>query len=265
MKKNILVCAVSCCLFSLTQAAEYKLSTDILVIGGGSAGLTAAVQGAEKGKKVILLEKNPMVGGSSQFAEGLFAVESELNRLRSDTLTKEEAFKALMEKHFYLIDGPKTKDYVEGSGENIAWLTDHGIKFEVVRMTPWEEATWHVISDYKGTNHGAGLIKGLKDNADRLGVDIKTSTPATGLIQNQKGEVIGAKAANQKGDTYIIQAKAVILASGGFGDDPKKSLHGRTEIRKVGSPQSTCIKPAMAFRWLWTPVPKWDQCRLSAI
>ena len=78
-------------------AADHNLSADILVVGAGSAGLTAAVQAAEKGKKVILLEKNLGVGGSSQFAEGLFAVGSEWNRLRSDPLTKEEAFKTLME------------------------------------------------------------------------------------------------------------------------------------------------------------------------
>ena len=72
MDKTILVCAVSSCLMAFANAAEYKLNTDVLVIGAGSAGLTAAVQSAEKGKKVILLEKNPMVGGSSQFAEGLF-------------------------------------------------------------------------------------------------------------------------------------------------------------------------------------------------
>lgn len=78
-------------------AANQNLSTDVLVVGAGSAGLTAAVQAAEKGKKVILLEKNLGVGGSSQFAEGLFAVGSEWNRLRSDPLTKEEAFKTLME------------------------------------------------------------------------------------------------------------------------------------------------------------------------
>lgn len=53
-------------------AADHNLSADILVVGAGSAGLTAAVQAAEKGKKVILLEKNLGVGGSSQFAEGLF-------------------------------------------------------------------------------------------------------------------------------------------------------------------------------------------------
>lgn len=52
-----------------------------------------------------------------------------------------------MEKHGYVIDAAKTKDYVESSAENISWLVGHGIKFEVVRMTPWEAATWHVISD----------------------------------------------------------------------------------------------------------------------
>lgn len=58
-------------------AADQNLSADVLVVGAGSEGLTAAVQAAEKGKKVILLEKKLGVGGSSQFAEGLFAVGSE--------------------------------------------------------------------------------------------------------------------------------------------------------------------------------------------
>lgn len=127
-----------------------------------------------------------------------------------------------MEKHGYVIDAAKTKDYVEGSAENISWLAGHGIKFEVVRMTPWEAATWHVISDYKGTNHGAGLIKGLKDAADKAGVETKLGTPATELILNKEGAVVGAKAADKKGNTYTISAKAVILATGGFGDDPQK-------------------------------------------
>lgn len=65
--------ALSLYLSAMVCAAEHELTTDILVVGG-SAGLSAAVQGAESGKKVILLEKNGMVGGSSAFAEGLFAV-----------------------------------------------------------------------------------------------------------------------------------------------------------------------------------------------
>lgn len=65
--------ALSLYLSAMVCSAEHELTTDILVVGG-SAGLSAAVQGAASGKKVILLEKNGMVGGSSAFAEGLFAV-----------------------------------------------------------------------------------------------------------------------------------------------------------------------------------------------
>lgn len=207
------------------SAADISLSTDIVVVGGGSAGLTAAVAAADKGKKVILLEKNPMVGGATQFAEGIFAVESELQRLRSDTLTREKAFETLMEKHAYIVDSAKTRDFVYGSAENVEWLRKHGINFEVIRMTPWEEATWHVITDYKGmkgTDHGHGMIFGLKDNAEKLGVEIRTSTPATSLIKDKDGRIVGVKAKAKNGDILTISSKAVILASGGFGDDPNK-------------------------------------------
>ena len=203
------------------NAAQKTLTADIVVVGAGSAGLTAAVQAAEKGAKVVLLEKNPFVGGATNFAEGLFGVESEWQRLRSDTLTREEAFKGLMERHLYEINGPITRDYIYGSAENLDWLSKHDIKFEVVRMTPWEEATWHVIGDYKGKNHGAALINALKDHADKLGVNTLTSTPATGLIANKKGEITGITAKSDD-DTYTITTKAVILASGSFGDSPEK-------------------------------------------
>ncbi len=217
-----LLVAALCAAVGSAYAAEHKLNADVVVVGAGSAGLTASVQAAENGAKVILLEKNPFVGGSSSFAEGLFGVESEWQRLRSDTLTREEALKGLLERHFHQIDAIKTKDYVEGSAENLDWLAKHGIKFEVVRMTPWEEPTWHVIGEYKGSNHGAALIKALKDNADKLGVETLMSTPATKLLTNKEGDVIGVEAKAKNGDTYVISTKNVILASGGFGDDPKK-------------------------------------------
>ncbi|MCF0254167.1 MAG: FAD-dependent oxidoreductase, partial [Duodenibacillus sp.] len=201
-------------------AAQKTLSADLVVVGAGSAGLTAAVQAAEKGAKVILLEKNPFIGGNSQHAEGVFGVESEYNRLRSDTLTREEAWKGLMERHQYMIDANLTRDYVYGSGENAEWLGAHGVKIEVVRMTPWEEATWHVFADYKGIVHGAALIQCFKDHADKLGVQTMTSTPATDLIVKD-GAVAGVKAKDEDGNELVINAKAVILASGSFGDDPK--------------------------------------------
>lgn len=217
-----LVAGAVCSAFSGAAFAEAKtLSADLVVVGAGSAGLTAAVQAAEKGAKVVLLEKNPFIGGASNFAEGVFAVESEIQRLRSDTLTREEALKHTREMHQYEINQPMVRDYIYGSGENIDWLAQHGLKMEVIRMTPWEEATWHVFGDYKGKVHGAALVANMKDHADKLGVTTLTGTPATELITDKSGAVVGVKA-KSKADDYTINAKAVILASGSVSDSPEK-------------------------------------------
>lgn len=216
-----LAAALAISLGTISYAADHKVNTDLVVVGAGSAGLSAAVQGAELGKKVVLLEKNPFVGGNSQHAEGLFAVDSEWNRLRGDPLTRQQAYEAFIQKQNHMVDPYKNKDFVEGSAENIEWLASHGIEFEVRRETPLKDNTWHIIKNFKGTDHGAGLIKGLKEAADKLGVDTKLATPAVDLI-TKDGKVVGVVAKNAKGDTYTINSKAVILASGSFGDDPQK-------------------------------------------
>ena len=201
-------------------AAQKTMSADIVVVGAGSAGLTAAVQAAEKGAKVIVLEKNPFVGGNSQHAEGLFGVESEYNRLRSDPLTREHAFRSYLERHQYEVDAPLVRDFIYGSGENIDWMHKHNVNFRVVRMTPWEESTWHEILEYKGSIHGTALVKAMKDNADKLGIQTLLGTPAKALIVNKKGEVVGVTAQSDT-ETITINAKAVILASGSFGENKK--------------------------------------------
>lgn len=203
-------------------AAQKTITTDIVVVGAGSSGLAAAVQAAEKGAKVVLLEKNPFVGGNSQHAEGLFAVESEYQRLRSDPQTREDAFRGYLERHQYEVDPSLVRDFIYGSAENIEWLHKHDINFRVVRMTPWEEATWHEILEYKGSIHGSALVKALKDHADKLGVKTMLSTPAKALIANDKGAIVGVVAHSEDDEADItINAKAVILASGSFGENKK--------------------------------------------
>lgn len=227
-------------------AAQKTLSTDIVIVGAGSAGLTAAVQAAEKGANVVLLEKNFFVGGASNFAEGIFAVESELNRLRSDTLTREEAFKHAREMHMYEVNVPMMRDYIYGSADNVDWFMKHGVKFDVIRMTPWEEATWHVIDEYKGKNHGAALV----DQCDKLGVTTLTGTPAESLITDKSGAVVGVKA-KSKTDDYTINAKAVILASGSISDSNEKVAewahrdakhwHSSVNVNKTGDGISMAV------------------------
>ncbi len=71
--------------------------TDVVVVGSGVSGLAAALTCAEGGARVILSEKQRSLGGSSNFFYGTFAVESDLQRQRYITYSRDEAFKNIME------------------------------------------------------------------------------------------------------------------------------------------------------------------------
>jgi len=75
---------------------------DVVVIGAGVCGLTAAVTLAEKGAKVAVLEKQTSIGGTSVNFRGTFAVESDMQRERYITYSRDEAFKNIMEYSHWL-------------------------------------------------------------------------------------------------------------------------------------------------------------------
>ncbi|WP_281184366.1 FAD-dependent oxidoreductase [Trichlorobacter lovleyi] len=198
-------------------AADRTINTDIVVIGGGSTGMAAAVASAQGGAKVVVLEKNPYLGGASNFAEGLFAVESDLQRAKSNGLTKDEAFKHIVEFGHYKIDIPLIRQFVNESAENIHWLQKQGVQMEAIQISPTEPLVWHVIKDNGHIVHGGALITVLQAKAKALGVEFMTRTPAKKLIYTNN-KVTGVEAVDHKGNKVTVNAKAVIIGTGGFGN-----------------------------------------------
>lgn len=222
MKKTKILLAMSALLgMQVAAAADKLMEADIVVVGAGAAGMPAAVQAAEKGAKVIVLEKNGFVGGGANAAEGLFAVESKWQRGKSIGLTREEMWKYTMEYSHFKADPELTHRYYWGSAENLDWLASHGMKFDPIAMTPKDAPTWHVVGEYKGQVHGAAYIQLLFDAAKAAGATIMTSTPAKSLIV-ENGRVVGVKAQDRDGNTITIKSKATIIATGGFGNSPEK-------------------------------------------
>ncbi len=201
-------------------AEEVALKGDVVVVGAGGAGMSAAVRAAERGAKVILLEKNPFIGGGAAFAEGLFGAETEWQRSKNYGFPVAEADKYIQRFHHFKANPKLNRKYLEESSSILNWLSRHDITFEAIQVSPAETLTWHVIGNYGKTNHGAAYIKALKDHADKLGVKTMLSTPAQKLIM-KGGAVAGVRAKDAKGNTYVIDAPSVIIASGGFGDNPK--------------------------------------------
>ncbi len=203
--------------------AEAK-EADVVVVGSGMAGMSAAIEAASQGAKVILLEKQSVLGGSTNFAEGIFGCESPIQKELGITVNQQELLREEFEFSNYRVDGNLWRDVMKHAGEDIQWLMDMGVKFETVTSTGAGNKTWHVYEGFGETV----INEHMKPAAEKLGVEILTSTPATELIMKD-GKVAGVKAKTKDGKELIINAKAVVLATGGFGNN-KEMIYELTRV-----------------------------------
>jgi len=216
---------------------EFTDEADVVVIGAGSAGLSATMTLMQGGvKKIIVLEKNPFPGGTSNVAEGVLGVESRMQRnhyFGPPMLTKDMVFKHEMNFNHWKGNARLMRKYINMSGATINWLQDMGVPFEEVAQTTFDGVrTWHVVHE-----HGKGLIKVLFGLAKQSpNVKIMMETPATRLIADKNNDVIGVAAAGKKGEIRI-KAKSVIVATGGFADNPElvKKYVGNTYAGPVAN------------------------------
>jgi fumarate reductase flavoprotein subunit len=189
------------------------IETDLVLIGSGVSGLTAALTAAEGGAKVIVFEKQRSLGGSSNFFQGIFAVESEMQRQRLINYNRDEAFKKIMEYSHWRANARLVRAFVDESGGTIEWLQKQGVEFvDVVNYAPGGPATYHVV---KG--EGAAVVKTLSMNAKVKGVDLRLSMPVKKILK--EGNRIAGVIAEIDGEEYTVVSKAVVIASGGYANN----------------------------------------------
>jgi fumarate reductase flavoprotein subunit len=185
-------------------------STDVVVIGSGATGLAAALTAAESGAKVVVFEKQRSPGGTSNFFEGTFAVESAMQRERYIMYTRDEAFHAIMDYSHWKANPRLVRAIVNESGDTISWLQGEGVEFEDATINmPHVPRTYHIV---KG--HGAAVMKTLTTRAKELGVDLRTGAPVKTILK-EEGRIVGV-IAEQNGEEVEVRAKAVIIGSGGY-------------------------------------------------
>ena len=190
-----------------------ELEADLVVIGGGGAGLSAAVAAGEKGARVIVLEKGGM-GGNSALAFGIFAVESPTQKRLNIECSRDEFFKEAMAFAHWRINPLIVRAVIDRSGDTIRWLEEKGLEFDCIPYFHYpgqQVATWHVPD-----GGGAELMKALSRNCEDLGVKMLRQTPAKQILTSEKGEITGVLG-ERKGETFTIATKSIIIATGGFG------------------------------------------------
>lgn len=198
--------------------------TQVVVIAGGPSGLSAAVQAAEDGAEVILIEKNAAVGGAANMGMGPLAIESHIQKRQMIDLTVEKAFKMIMEYTHYNIDGRLVKRYFEQSAETIEWLEDMGVEFEgAYRYFTKAEPTWHIVKTDQGIGPRAAsfMNKALYAKGQELGVKYMLETAGKKILKDEDGKVCGVLAVDKEGKEITIACKAAIICTGGAGANPE--------------------------------------------
>ena len=201
----------------MNKSAANTTEIDIVVVGSGSTGMVAALTAVEGGAKVILLEKMRSMGGVSNFAEGMFAAESDMQRQQYVSYTRDDAFKTIMEYSHWRANPRLVRAFVNESAATITWLQQQGVEFvEVTTNMPGGPLVWHIL---KGPDRerGSFMIKTLGSRAKEKGVDFRLATPVKKLIK-EGGKITGVIAGEDDKEVQI-NAKAVIVATGGYANN----------------------------------------------
>lgn len=200
----------------------YKDSeSDIVIIGAGGAGLTAATEAAGKGAKVLVLEKMGIVGGNSNYSTGginaSYTKEQERLGIKD---SKEVFFNDTMKGGHYLNDPELVRTLVDKSADIVEWLQSPLIGADLSEVGMFGGATNKRIHRPKGGSPiGVHLVPRLVKAALAQGAEIRTNNKVIDIL-SENGRASGVKVAYEGGE-YTVKAKAIIIATGGFAANPE--------------------------------------------
>lgn len=211
---------------------EYK--ADVAIIGGGGTGLAAAVSALENGaKKVVILEKLGYLGGSTNVSGGaLNAVDDKRQKAQGIDDSVQKFYEATM-KGGHNVGNPELVKYLtDNAYPTVKWMEKEGVVFrdKIGAATGSLGQRSHYGKKPAGYAYTSVFENKLKEYGDR--VVVLTETPATKLIMDKSGRVIGVSGLHAGKQPVTVMAPSVILATGGFGANVKFRQEVNTGVWK---------------------------------
>lgn len=231
-----------CLLAAMTFAASYgaeNITTDVVVVGGGGAGLSAAIAAKEKGANVVLVEKMLMLGGNTNYATaGINAANTKLQKKLGIEDNAELFYNDTMKGGKNVNNPELVKKLTTDSANIIDWLTERGADLSEVVFTGGQSAK-RTHRPAGGQAVGPVIVDALAETAEKDGIDVRTESEVTKLIKT--GDKVTGVEVKHKGETYNITAKAVVMATGGFGANAKMVAECKPSLEGFGSTNSPAI------------------------
>lgn len=207
-----------------------ELSADVIVVGGGGAGMAAATRLAQLGKSVILVEKSGFLGGAISVSGGNQVVMG--SQLQIDNGVADDSVESMVADFEANGANKNNKEILTLFAENVGATTD----WLVASCGVTFEEGLHQLGEYSHnrelayTGGGAGFAEAMRKAVEEAGVQVLLNTKAESLIADN-GTVTGVKAASSDAD-YTLTAGNVVLATGGYGankdmltDEMKSALY----------------------------------------
>ena len=219
-----------------STGAQFDEEVDVLIIGAGGSGMTAAIEAKTAGaEKVLVIDKQEKTLNSITYlCEGILSgYETQLTKKLDIHFTAQNCYDEMMEKSGYILDPKLTMITAEQCGPLIDWLIDEvGVEFEeTVDAIPFYGPN-PLLHHVKGK--GMGYREPFLNKLDELGVELRMNNKAVSLIGNEAhDEVIGANIVTPEGDKKI-KADAVIICTGGYANS--------TEMIQRMNPRNLCLK-----------------------
>ena len=261
------------------SAEDSTVEADVVVVGAGGAGMTAAITAAGEGKSVVILESQSMVGGNSVRATGgmnagktVYQDENEFGESAgvektlktaaekyadNETITalaktvseQWAAYQANPTGYFDSVELMELDTMIGGKGINdpelvetlcansadaIDWLDEHGITLHNVSSfggASVKRIHRPVNAEGKTVSVGSYMIPLLQENCEKAGVKMMLDTTATEILTDANGAAVGVKATGASGETVTVNAKAVVLATGGFGANLDMVVKYKPELK----------------------------------
>lgn len=234
---------------SRRRAAYSDGETDIVIIGAGGAGLTAATEAASRGAGVIVLEKMGFVGGNTNSATGgLNASETAEQRRLGIKDSNEQFFEDTMRGGHYKNDEALVRTLVENSARTVEWLQGDLVGADLSDVGIMGGSTNRRTHRPSGGQAvGGHLVPKLHGAAKKAGAEIRLNSTVTDIIE-ENGKAAGVRVHDFAGD-YTIRAKAVIIATGGFGANPQMIGKYRPDLENFPT-TNTPGATGDAFGWV---------------
>ncbi|WP_338997262.1 flavocytochrome c [Lactococcus formosensis] len=211
------------------EPSSLKKSYDVIIVGSGGAGMTAAIEAKDAGMNPVILEKMPIAGGNtSKASAGLNASETSVEKAQGVTDSNDKFYEETLKGGGGTNDKELLRYFVDHSAAAVDWLAQNDIVLDNLTTTGGMSVS-RTHRPHDGSAVGAYLVKGLEENISKRDIPVFVNSDVT-KINEKDGKVSGVEV-KIEGETKQVDSKAVVVTTGGFGANQKMIAKYRPDLK----------------------------------